>query len=261
MNKEKEYETYPLYLGLSGLTFALLTVLVVVLMYVLWPGLHQLSYTLAVTVEIFLAFIIGIGWFLWAMLGIATKGWLRIHPIILRISNRVIYSLFPISLLLGKFGGVTKDRLRQSMIDLINHLVTLNLYKVPADRILLLTPHCLQESSCVHKVTGDVYNCKQCGRCKVGDLLQITKDYGCKFLVATGGTLARLKVKEVRPKAIVAIACERDLASGMADVFPIPVIGVVNARPNGPCCNTTVDADRVREVVELLVDKDSHERN
>ena len=61
------------------------------------------------------------------------------------------------------------------MIDLINHLVVMNLYKVPPERILLLTPHCLQENTCIHKVTHDVYNCKQCGRCQVGGLLKIAK--------------------------------------------------------------------------------------
>ena len=146
------------------------------------------------------------------------------------------------------------------MIDLINHLVMLDMYTVDPERILLLTPHCLQESSCVHKVTHDVYNCKQCGRCQVGSLLQVAKDYGCQFIVVTGGTLARMKVKEARPKAIVAIACERDLASGMADVFPIPVIGVLNERPNGPCCNTTVDPERVRAVVEQLIGRNSDVR-
>ena len=81
-----------------------------------------------------------------------------------------------------------------------------------------------------------------------------------QFIVVTGGTLARMKVKEARPKAIVAIACERDLASGMADVFPIPVIGVLNERPNGPCCNTTVDSERVRAVVEQLIGRNSNDR-
>ena len=47
----------------------------------------------------------------------------------------------------------------------------------------------------------------------------------------------------------------------MADAFPIPVIGVLNQRPNGPCCNTTVDIKKVREAVELLIDKDTYERN
>lgn len=139
-------------------------------------------------------------WLLCASLIIASFGILRLHPIILRIANRFIYGLFPLSLLIGKVRGVTKDQLRQSMIDLINHLVMLDMYTVDPERILLLTPHCLQESSCVHKVTHDVYNCKQCGRCQVGSLLQIAKEYGCQFIVVTGGTLARMKVKRSTTK-------------------------------------------------------------
>ena len=46
----------------------------------------------------------------------------------------------------------------------------------------------------------------------------------------------------------------------MADVFPIPVIGVLNERPSGPCCNTTVDSERVRAVVEQLIGRNSNDR-
>ena len=149
--------------------------------------------------------------------------------------------------------GIPKDRISQALIDLINHLVELNLYKVPPERLLLLTPHCLQNSDCVHKVTTDVHNCKRCGRCQVGTLLDIADKYGCHFVVVTGGTLARMMIKKIRPKAIVAIACERDLVSGMNDVFPIPVVGVLNERPCGPCCNTRVDTARIESVVERLI--------
>ena len=256
------YKTYPLYLNLSALSCLAISIIIGFTMYIVWPGLERISYTLAVTSEVIGGVIIFIIWFLWLILCIASAGVKHIHPIILRLANRFIYLLFPISLGLGKiFTGVTKDELRQSMIDLINHLVVMKLYKVSPERILLLTPHCLQENTCVHKVTHDVYNCKQCGRCEVGGLLGIAKEYGCQFIVVTGGTLARMKVKEAKPKAIIAIACERDLASGMADVFPIPVIGVLNERPNGPCCNTTVDINKVRDAVELLIDKDNYERN
>ena len=257
----KQYETYPLYLILSSITCALLTAVLGFLMYVLEPGLSQLHSIAPIMSSIVLSIIIGIIWVLCLSLIVASTGTIRLHPIVLRLANQFIYGLFPLTLAIGKLRGVTKDQLRQSMIDLINHLVMLDMYTVDPERILLLTPHCLQESSCVHKVTHDVYNCKQCGRCQVGSLLQIAKEYGCQFIVVTGGTLARMKVKEARPKAIVAIACERDLASGMADVFPIPVIGVLNERPNGPCCNTTVDINKVRDAVELLIDKDNYERN
>ena len=222
-------------------------------MYILEPGLSQLHPVAPIISTVIFSVSICVIWLLCASLIIASFGILRLHPIVLRLANQFIYGLFPVSLLIGKVRGVTKDQLRQSMIDLINHLVMLDMYTVDPERILLLTPHCLQESSCVHKVTHDVYNCKQCGRCQVGSLLQIAKEYGCQFIVVTGGTLARMKVKEARPKAIVAIACERDLASGMTDVFPIPVIGVLNERPNGPCRNTTVDPQRVRAAVEQLI--------
>ena len=222
----KQYETYPLYLILSSITCTLITAIIGFLMYVLEPGLSQLHPIAPIISTVFFSVCICVIWLLCISLIIASFGILRLHPIVLRIANQFIYGLFPLSLLIGKVRGVTKDQLRQSMIDLINHLVMLDMYTVDPERILLLTPHCLQESSCVHKVTHDVYNCKQCGRCQVGSLLQVAKDYGCQFIVVTGGTLARMKVKEARPKAIVAIACERDLASGMADVFPIPVSGV-----------------------------------
>ena len=74
------------------------------------------------------------------------------------------------------------------------------------------------------------------------------------LVVATGGTLARQLVAKARPKAIIAVACERDLTSGIQDVFPIPVIGIFNERPFGPCFNTRVDIDRVEEAIQLLAE-------
>jgi hypothetical protein len=67
--------------------------------------------------------------------------------------------------------------------------------------------------------------------------------------VATGGTLARRIIVDNRPKAIVAVACEHDLTSGIQDAYPIPVIGILNDRPNGPCINTKVDIQKVGEAI------------
>ena len=116
--------------------------------------------------------------------------------------------------------------------------------------MLILTPHCIQLDVCPHKITRDINNCKQCGRCPVGGLLALTRKYGVHLAVATGGTLARQVVKKIRPHAILAIACERDLTSGIQDVFPIPVVGVLNERPHGPCCNTLVDLNKVEAAIK-----------
>ena len=57
----------------------------------------------------------------------------------------------------------------------------------------------------------------------------------------------------MRPNAILAVACERDLTSGIQDVFPMPVIGVLNRRPNGPCFNTSVDIDAIEEEIKTFI--------
>ena len=90
----------------------------------------------------------------------------------------------------------------------------------------------------------------------MGDLAAIEKEMGVEVAIVTGGTLARKRVKEARPKAILAIACERDLISGIRDVFPIPVFGVLNNRPFGPCVNTNVDIDEVKAAIhEFLIEE------
>ena len=54
-----------------------------------------------------------------------------------------------------------------------------------------------------------------CGKCSIGKIRELAEKRNMHFSVATGGTLARQIVREYRPQAIVAIACERDLISGM----------------------------------------------
>jgi len=61
--------------------------------------------------------------------------------------------------------------------------------------------------------------------------------------------LARRIVLENRPEAIVAVACELDLTSGIQETYPIPVIGILNERPNGSCINTKVDLEKVRNAI------------
>ncbi|MGB9809241.1 MAG: DUF116 domain-containing protein, partial [Caldanaerobacter sp.] len=44
-----------------------------------------------------------------------------------------------------------------------------------------------------------------------------------------------------------------DLTSGMQDVKQIPVYGIINDRPNGPCFNTKVDVFEVENTVKRLL--------
>lgn len=196
---------------------------------------------------VILAFFIGVAGIVLAILGLPVlrlfHGW----------AWNTINMLFPLAVFLGRVFRIPKSNIEQSFIEISNHLVRNQHIKVPAERILILTPHCLQLDTCPHKITRDIRNCRRCGACSVGPLLELVDKYGVNMAVATGGTLARQVVKTIRPKAIIAVACERDLTSGIQDVFPLPVVGVLNERPCGPCFNTRVDVRKVEETIKYFL--------
>jgi hypothetical protein len=157
--------------------------------------------------------------------------------------------LFPFMILMGRLVGVSKEKVQQSFIELNNHLVRSNRHGTRPNNLLILLPHCIQDFDCQIKITGNVKNCQGCGKCEIKELVELSDQYQVKMAVATGGTLARRIIVENRPEAIVAVACELDLTSGIQDSYPIPVIGILNERPNGPCINTKVDIQKVRDAI------------
>ncbi len=125
--------------------------------------------------------------------------------------------------------------------------------KLKGEHILLLLPHCIQNYDCPFKVTSYIEKCVKCGKCPVGDIVKLVDKYKINVKIATGGTLARKVIKEIRPKIVIAVACERDLVSGIIDSFPMPVYGIFNRRENGPCYNTLIDIQEIEKVLDLLI--------
>lgn len=166
-----------------------------------------------------------------------------------RLRGLVIRYLFPAIIGLGRLVGIDRDTLQQSFIALNNQLVRAKKLRVPAERALILLPHCIQLADCAIKITGDVDNCIRCGRCDISALAEVARSHGIAVAVATGGTLARKIIVERRPQFILAVACERDLTSGIRDAYPLPVIGILNHRPHGPCFNTSIDFVEVEKAL------------
>jgi hypothetical protein len=162
--------------------------------------------------------------------------------------------LLPVLVVVGRVVGLRREEVQHAFVAVNNEIVMAQCrYGRPPEKILLLMPHCLQDADCTVKVTHRVQNCKRCGKCPIKDLLELTSKYGVDLAVATGGTLARRIVMERRPDLIIAVACERDLTSGIQDTMPLPVYGIFNERPHGPCLNTQVAIDRVEAVLQEIV--------
>jgi hypothetical protein len=172
-----------------------------------------------------------------------------------KLRGIVVKVLFPFMVAVGRMVGISKARVQQSFIAINNQLVVSNCHRVKAENILLLLPHCIQDFDCDVKITGNIRNCRKCGRCEIKDLVELAEKHAVEIAVATGGTLARRIIVENKPKAIVAVACELDLTTGIQDAYPLPVIGILNERPNGPCINTRVDIEKVREGILYFLEK------
>ena len=61
------------------------------------------------------------------------------------------------------------------------------------------------------------------------------------------------RAREAGVKAVVAVACEKELKQGIRAAFPKAVIGVINTRPKGPCFDTDVDLNEVERAIEWLL--------
>lgn len=153
-------------------------------------------------------------------------------------------------MLAGTFSKNKKEAYQRLIINLNNKLVKREGHKTK--KILLLLSHCLQIDECTVRLTYNIYNCERCGRCEIKDLIQIADENHLNLFVATGGSLARRIVNEVKPEAVVAVACENELGSGISDTYPLPILGIPNERPFGPCFNTSVDLAKVKEAIEFF---------
>ncbi len=162
----------------------------------------------------------------------------------------VFYGLYPL-LRLGSGFGLLYPKLKTQgyIIRLNNRLVRMQTGKNKFRNILLLLPHCLQYTECPYKVTFHIENCRRCGKCQLKDLIETAEEFDFDLFIATGGTIARRIVAQNKPELIIAVACERDLFSGIKDSLPLPVHGITNITPHGPCINTRVSMNQVQDAL------------
>ena len=109
-----------------------------------------------------------------------------------------------------------RDWVENAAVKVYNALALMRQRKVGKGELLLLIPRCLSKET-------------------LDGVLGIAGKYGVPVFVATRGQLARRVIRERRPRAVVAVACERDMVSGLHDVAgKVPVLGLTMTLPGGP---------------------------
>lgn len=139
----------------------------------------------------------------------------------LRLSSRV-----------GEVFGVQRDWTDNAAVAVYNRLAWAREWRVRANELLILIPRCLSRTA-------------------LDGVMDIAKRYDVATFVATRGAYARQAIRERRPKAVVAVACERDMVSGLHDVAGrLPVLGLTMQLPNGPCKDASIDLAQMEAFVK-----------
>jgi hypothetical protein len=135
----------------------------------------------------------------------------------------------------GEIFGVARDWTQHATVVVYERLALARQRKVSPDEMLILIPRCLSRTA-------------------LDGVLDIAKRYNVSAFVATRGQLARRAIRERRPKAVVAVACERDMISGLHDVAgKVPVLGLTMQLPNGPCRDASIDIGKLESFVKTYL--------
>jgi hypothetical protein len=225
-----------LYFGFTAVGFVLLAGVLLGLVYLLAPRLGALYGGLPGTLYYSIGggLVLGLIWL--GLIAAAVYSGRAVLPE--RLAERgLLLKTLNLAWRTGELFGVKRDWTGHASVAVYDRLALARERSLSPDELLILVPRCLSREA-------------------LDGVLDIAKRHGVSAFVATRGQLARRVIKERRPKAVVAVACERDMVSGLHDVAGrVPVLGLTMTLPNGPCKDASIDLRRMEEFVARYLKK------
>ena len=222
-----------LFFRFSALTIAATLAGLALLLYLVGPRLADLWSPASRVLWIALAVLSAGQWLYWFLLVASYYAGKNLLPERLLERGPYLKLMNYTSILARAFGK--RDWVEHAAIDVYNTLAERRGRKVGKGELLVLIPRCLSKQA-------------------LDGVLEVAGRYDVPVFVATRGQLARRVIRERRPRAVVAVACERDMMTGLRDVAgKLPVLGLTMQLPNGPCRDAAIDLTQMEKWVRGLV--------
>ena len=222
-----------LFLGFSAGAMAVVLGVAAALLFLLAPRLGLIHPAIPATLWLALAALVGVSWIWWVVMVLSYTLKRPLLPEMLLERGPFLRLMRLTSRLAQAFGK--RDWVENAAVKVYNSLALERGRKVGRGELLLLIPRCLSKET-------------------LNGVLEIAGKYEVPVFVATRGQLARRVIRERRPRAVVAVACERDMVSGLHDVAgKIPVLGLTMTLPSGPCKDALLDLPKLEEWVKSYV--------
>lgn len=228
------YDSPPsLFFWWSALAIGSFFGLVALVIYLLAPRIGLLWSAAPAALWLTLGAVAGITWLWWALILVSYAFRRPLLPEKLAERGPFLRLMRWTSFVASKFGK--RDWVENAAVKVYDVLALERGRKVGKGELLLLIPRCLS-------------------RAALDGVLGIAGKYEVPVFVATRGQLARRVIRERRPRAVVAVACERDMVTGLHDVAgKIPVLGLTMTLPSGPCKDAGLDLGTLEEWVKRYV--------
>ena len=229
-----DYDSSPiLFFGWSAAALAAALAIGALGLFLLGPRLALLHSFIPTILWTTLAVAAVILWAWWATLFLSDRTGRALLPEGLAERGPFLRLMRLTSRVAGRFGR--RDWVENAAVKVYNALALLRGRKVGTGELLLLIPRCLSKET-------------------LDGVLGVAGRYGVPVFVATRGQLARRVIRERRPRAVVAVACERDMVSGLHDVAgKVPVLGLTMTLPSGPCKDAGLDLTKLEAWVRAYV--------
>lgn len=222
-----------LFFAWSALWIAVAAGVALLLLLLIAPRLALLSASLPGLLRWSIAVLAAVALLWWVLLLISHASGSPLLPERMAERGPLLFLMQRTSRLAERFGR--RDFVENAAVKVYNGLALSRRRKVSKGELLLLIPRCLAKDT-------------------LDGVLRVAGRYQIPVFVATRGQLARRVIRERRPRAVVAVACERDMVSGLHDVAgKVPVLGLTLTLPSGPCKDTRVDLDLLEEWVKTTV--------
>jgi hypothetical protein len=123
---------------------------------------------------------------------------------------------------------------------------------IPYNERVIFVPHCMRKvGACRAKEVGSYYLCAECNACKIGPISKKARELGYKAaLILKGGKSMDRLIAELKPRAILGVACFFEGALGMKQGRKSGVTVQFVPLTKDGCADTDVELDEVIKVIE-----------
>ena len=145
--------------------------------------------------------------------------------------------------------SIREELVDEILIELRN-AVMLEDFKQSGRRAVVL-PQCMRHPKCKARCDPIIgYECKKCGMCDIGLIVEAAEKYNFKVFVVPGDSFVRKIMQSYKPGACLGVACYTELTESMQTVSKmVPVQGVCLLKDG--CYDTKVDVDEVIQKMEM----------